>query len=57
MLVDDFSIRSIKFDGILMDEANELEPENKAQKFAADSLIMTETLRNLVGDLHQTMLE
>jgi recombination associated protein RdgC len=56
VLVDDFSIRSIKLDDILLDEAKNMEPETKAQKFAADCVIMTETLRRMVKELHEAVV-
>lgn len=55
MLVDDFSLRSIKFDDLLADEAKDMEPETKAQQFVANYLIMTETFRQLTDDLHAAM--
>ncbi|MDF3054234.1 MAG: rdgC [Gammaproteobacteria bacterium] len=57
VLVDDFSIRSIKLDDILLDEAKDMEPETKAQKFAADCVIMTETLRQMIEELHEAVTQ
>jgi recombination associated protein RdgC len=57
VLVDDFSIRSIKLDDVLLDEAKDMEPETKAQKFAADCAIMTGTLRELIAELFQEVTD
>jgi DNA recombination-dependent growth factor C len=39
-----------------LDEAKNMGPEKKAQKFAADCVIMTETLRRMVKELHEAVV-
>lgn len=50
-LVDDFTLRSIKFEEELKDQVKDLEAETRQQKFMADFFIMGETLSSLLTDL------
>ncbi len=50
-LVDDFTLRSIKFEEELKDQVQDLEAETRQQKFMADFFIMGETLSSLLTDL------
>lgn len=48
---DDFTLKSLKFQDDIKEQANEMEPETKEQQFDADFLIMTETVSHLLNDL------
>jgi recombination associated protein RdgC len=54
-LSDDLSLKSIKFQDEIKDQANEIEAETKEQQFDADFLIMTETISNLLKDLFELL--
>lgn len=50
-LLDDFTIRSLKFQDEVKEQAQELEAETKQQQFDADFLIMSEALSGLLKEL------
>ncbi len=56
VLVDNFSLQSIRFEDQVIAEANEMEAETRQQQFDADFLIMTEILSVLLKDLLQAFL-
>ncbi len=53
-LLDDCSLRSIKFQDAVIAQVKELEPETTQQQFDADFIIMAETFRALLADLQVT---
>lgn len=57
VLVEDFSIRSIKYQDVILAHAKEMEPETKLQQFDADFLIMTETLSGLLSELQSLFIK
>ncbi len=57
VLVDNFTLQSIRFDDQVIAQASEMEPETRQQQFDADFLIMTETLSALLKDLLQLFIQ
>ncbi len=57
VLVDNFSLQSIRFEDQVIAEANNMEAETKQQQFDADFLIMSETLSALLKELLQLFLK
>lgn len=51
VLVDDFSLQSIRFKDEIIAQVKEMEPETIQQIFNADFLIMTETMSSLLKEL------
>lgn len=52
VLADDFTLRNIKFQDKVIEQANEMEPETKRKQFEVDFLIMAETLSQLLRELY-----
>jgi len=57
VLVDNFSLQSIRFEDQVIAQANDMEAETKQQQFDADFLIMSETLAALLKELLQIFLK
>jgi recombination associated protein RdgC len=57
ILVDNFSLQSVRFEDQIIAQANEIEAETKQQQFDADFLIMSETLAALLKELLQLFLK
>jgi recombination associated protein RdgC len=57
VLVDNFSLQSIRFEDQVIAQANDIEAETKQQQFDADFLIMSETLSALLKELLQLFLK
>jgi recombination associated protein RdgC len=51
VLVDNFSLQSVRFEDQVIAQSKEMEPETRQQQFDADFLIMTDTLAGLLKDL------
>lgn len=51
----DYTLKRIKFDGIVLDKNEDFMPEEKEQKFEADFFIMAETLSNTLNSLIKTI--
>jgi len=51
MLSNEFLLQSIKYDDALIEQARDVEGSDEMQQFAADFVIMTETLRQLFAEL------
>lgn len=51
VLVNDFSLQSIRFKDELLAQANDMEAETAEQKFIADFFILTQTMSNLFVEL------
>ncbi len=57
VLVDNFSLQSIRFEDQVIAQANDIETETKQQQFDADFLIMSETLAGLLKEMLQLFLK
>jgi len=57
VLVDNFSLQSVRFEDQVIAQSNEMEPETRQQQFDADFLIMTDTLGGLLKDLLQVFVK
>lgn len=57
VLLDDFSLQSIRFQDDVTSQAEDLEAESKQQQFDASFLIMTATLAGLLKDLLSLFIE
>lgn len=55
VLVEDFSLQSIRFQDELLAEVKEMEAETTQQRFIADTLIMTATLSSLLKELSSSL--
>ncbi len=51
VLADDFSLRSIRFQDEIKEQAKDMEPETQEQQFNADFFIMSTCLRELLAEL------
>ncbi len=51
VLLDSLLLQSIKFNDEIIEQTKQMEPETKQQQFAADFLIMAETISALLKDL------
>ncbi len=48
---DQLSVKSLKFDDVITEKANERNPESKAEQFDADFAVMTFELKHFINDL------
>ncbi|CAN5305662.1 recombination-associated protein RdgC [soil metagenome] len=56
VLADDFTLRNIKYQDKVIDQANEMEPETLRKQFEVDFLIMAETLSQLLRELYDLFI-